>query len=174
MSITLQAHLTIHKPNRLAEKYVQMWRVYFTRQKKRVKIYSNAWWSPPIHLLVAACSHQGKSCRAKVQDLTYLCLMQLDSSLVYSPRSLEMLIRMNICLHMNYILGKMSCIKMLQASSGIQPLFQLMCTAKKLLTIQQGNVSPAGRHKLTWTPTNHKARTHKMNILVYNLVISGH
>ena len=30
---------------------------------------------------------------------------------------------MNICLHMTYILVKRSCIKMLLASGGIQPLF---------------------------------------------------
>ena len=144
--------------NRLAEKYVQIVKNLFTRQKKRVKIYSNAWWSTTIHLLVVACSHWCKSCRVGAQDLTYPCLMQVYNSLVYNLNSLEMLTRMTICLHMIYILGKRSYIKMLQASSGIQPLLPAYACSQEVITLQ-GKVSPTGRHKLIWSPTNHKARS---------------
>ena len=90
--------------NGLDDKYVQIIRSLFWKAKEGVKIYSNAWLSTAIHLLVAACNHQCKSCKAEVQDLVCPCLTQLDISLVYSLKSLEMLIRMHICLHMTYIL----------------------------------------------------------------------
>ena len=35
-------------------------RDYFTKPRKREKIFLNAWWSTTIHPLVAACSHQCK------------------------------------------------------------------------------------------------------------------
>ena len=152
----------------------RFWRIYFTKQNKRGNIYANAWWSTTIHLLVAASNHWCKSCRAEVQDLTYLCLMQLDSSLVYNLNSLEMITRINICLHMAYILVKRSCIKMLQACGGIQLLLPAYVCSQEVITLLQGKVSPKERHKLTWSPTNHKARKQKMNILINNLVISRH
>ena len=37
---------------------------------------------------MAACNHQCRSCRAEVQDLIYLCLLQVDNSLVYSLEKL--------------------------------------------------------------------------------------
>ena len=51
-----------------------------------------------------------------------------DNGLCYTAdtnhiTSLPLYLQSNgLCLHMMYILGKMLCIKMLQASSGIQPL----------------------------------------------------
>ena len=56
---------------------------------------------------------------------------------------------MNICLHMIYTLGKMSCIKMLQASDGIQPLLPAYVCSQEATILLQGKVSPTGRHKLT-------------------------
>ena len=161
--ITSSSHYP--QSNQLAEKYVKIVKNLSYKQKKMVKICSNAWWSTPVHLLVAACSHWCKSCRVGVQDLTYPCLMQLDSSLVYNLNSLENLTRLNICLHMTYILFKRSCIKMLQASVGIQPPLPAYVCSQEVTILLQGKVSPTGRHKLTWSPTNHKARSQKMNIL---------
>ena len=152
----------------------RLWRAYFTRQKKRVRIYSKDWWSTTIHLLVAACSHQCRSYRAEIQDLTYLCLTQLDSSLVYNLKSLEILIRMNICLHMTYILVKRSYTKMQQASSGIQPLLPIYVCSQEVTTARPGKVSPTGRHKLIRSPTNCKARNQKMNILLNTVMICRH
>ena len=136
--------------NGLAENYVRIGKNLFTRQKKRVKIYSNAWWSTTIHLLVAACRHPYRSFRVGVQNLASPCLIHLDSSLVYSLRSSEMITRMNSCLHMTYILVRRSCIKMLQASSGIQPLFLVYVCSQQVIALLKGKVSPTGRHKLTW------------------------
>ena len=124
--------------NGLVGKYVQIVKSLFYKAKEEGKdlfkclvIYCN---TP----LSGSLKHQCKSCRAEVQDLTYLCLAQLDSSLIYSLKSLEKVTRMNICLHMTYILGKMLCIKMQQASSGINHYYQLMCTTKKLHFNYQG------------------------------------
>ena len=108
-----------------------------------------------MHLLVVACSHWCKSCRAEVQDLIYLCLMQLYSSLVYSLKILEMLIRMNICLHMTYILGKRSCIKRQQASSGIQPLLPVYVCNQEVTTLLPGKVSLA--HLKPYQPQSKKS-----------------
>ena len=124
--------------NWLAEKNVQIVKSLFYKTKKRVKIYSNAWWSTAIHLLVAACNHQCKSCRAEVQDLTSSCLMQIDSSLVYSLGSLEILISRNICLHMTYKLGKMLCIKMQQVDGGIQPPLPVYVCRQEVTSLLQG------------------------------------
>ena len=123
---------------------------------------------------MAACSHQCRTCRADAQDLTSPCLMQLDSSLVYRLRSWELLIRMNICLHMIYTLGKMLFIKMLLVSCDIHPLLPACVCCPEVTILLQGKVSPTGRHKLTWNHTNHRTRSQKMNIPVYNLVICGH
>ena len=174
MSIILQANPTIHSLMDLLKSMYKLWRIYFTMQKKRVKIYSNAWWSTAIHLLMAMCSHWYKSCKVEAQDLTYPCLTQLDNSLVYGLNSLEMLTRMSICFYMTYILLKRSCIKMQQASSGIQPLLPPYVCNQEVTILPQEKVSPMGRHKLTWSPTKHRARSQKINILVYNLVISRH
>ena len=170
ISIILQAHLTIHNLMDLLKSMYRLWRIYFKRQMKRVKIYSNACWSTSIHLLVSACIHWCKACRVGVQDLTFPCLLYLDSSLVYSLISLEMLIRMNIFLQMTYRLVKSSCIKILQACSSIQPLLPAYVCSQEVTTFPQGKVSPTGRH----SPTNHKGRSQKMNILMNNLVICGH
>ena len=138
MSITLQAPHTIHNARNLLRSMYRLLRVYFTRQKKRRKIYSNSWWSFSMHLLVTAFNYWCRSCREEVQDLTYQCLMHLDSSLVYSLGSWEMLTRMSICFHMIYILGKMLCIKMLQVSGGFHQNYELMCPAKKSKFNYQG------------------------------------
>ena len=74
--------------------------------------------------------------------------MQLDSSLAYSLKNLEMFISMNIFLHMTYILGKMSCIKMQQANSGIQPLLQVYECNQDVTTLLPEKVSLTGRHTL--------------------------
>ena len=147
MSIILQAHPTIHNLMDLLKSMHRLWRIYSTRQKKRVKICSNALWSTTIHLLVAACSHQCKSCRAGVQDLTYPCLMQLDSSLVYNLNSL-----MNIYLHMTYILVKRSCIKMLQASSGIPPLLLAYVCSHKVTILPPASHLPSQPSHSSVTP----------------------
>ena len=158
MSIILQAHPTIHNLMDLLKSMYRLWRIYFTRQKKRVKVYLNGWWSTAIHLLVAACSHICKSCKVGVYDLIYPCLMLLDSTLVYSQNSWEMLIKMNIYLHMTYILVKMSCIKMLHGSGGIQPLLPANVCSQEVTTLLQGKMSPTERNNLTWSPANHKVR----------------
>ena len=76
--------------NGLAEKYVQIVKSLFYKAKEEGKdlfkclmIYHNTC----LSLLVTACSHQYRSCKADTQDLTYPCLTQLDISLVYSLRN---------------------------------------------------------------------------------------
>ena len=142
--------------NYLLKSMYRFWKVYLTRQKKRGKIYSNAWWSTTIHLLVAACNHQCKPCKTDAQDQMSPCLMQLDYSLVYSLRSWELFVRMNICLYIIYILGKMLYTKMLQASGGIQPPLPAYVHSQEVIILLQEKLLPIGRHKLTWSPANHK------------------
>ena len=46
-----------------------------------------------------------------------------------------------------------------------QPLLPVYVCSQEVKTLLQGNVSPTGRHKLIWSPTIHKARSQKINIL---------
>ena len=80
---------------------------------------------------------------------------------------------MNICLHMIYILGMMLWTRILQASDGNKPLLPAYVCGQEVTILLQEKVSPTGRHKLIWSPTNQKARSQKMNILIYNIVICG-
>ena len=95
--------------NGLAQKYVQIVKSIFYEANEEGK-----------DLFKCLMIYYNTSCKTDLQDLTSPCLMQLDNILFYSLRSCEQCIRMNICLHMIYILGKMLCFKRLQASSGTQ------------------------------------------------------
>ena len=62
--------------NGLAEKYVQIVKTYFTKQKKRDKIYINAWWYTEIPLYQASSNPLYRSYQAELPDPPCLYPMQ--------------------------------------------------------------------------------------------------
>ena len=131
-SIILQPHPITHNLKGLQKSMYRLWIIYFTRHKKRRKIYSSVWWFTAIHLLVATCSHQYKSCRAEAQDLTSLCLMQLDSSLVNSLRSWELLIKWTFAFRWSTHWARCYASRCNKQVVVFCHYYQLMCTAMKL------------------------------------------
>ena len=102
----ITSSLHYQQSNKLAEKYVQIVKSLFYKDKEEGKdlfkclmIYHNT----PLQ---AACSHQCKSFRAEAQDLSYLCQMLLENSLVDILKNSETLINMTICICMIYMLVK--------------------------------------------------------------------
>ena len=86
--ITISPHYT--QSNGPAEKYVRIVKNLFYKAKEEGKDLLKCLMINCNNLLVAACNHWIKFCKAGAQDLTYPCLMQLGSSLVYNLNSSEM------------------------------------------------------------------------------------
>ena len=131
--------------NELAEKYVHIVKSLFHTAKEEGKdlfkcllIYHNTPLSGSLQPLMQIL--QSRSARSDL-PISNAARQQLEK--------LRNVIKMNICLHMIYILGKMLCIKMLQASGGIQPLFPAYVCSQEVTIYLQEQLLPTGTHKFT-------------------------
>ena len=172
MSIISQVHPTTHNPMDLLKTMYKLWKAYFTMQKKRgeylfkcLMIYCN---TPPSGSLQSLIQILQSRCARSDLPMSNAARQQLglQPEKLRTVNKYEHLPSHDLYIGQNVVYQDVTCKWWYLAT-----ITSLCVCSPEVTILLQGKVSPTGRHKLTWSHMNQKARSQKMNILVYNLVI---